>query len=619
MKKRIILAVIMVIFVTLAAIPGAFAAERMDTRMIAQVNKPGVIFVYSRWTATMVWNEWAVDDSLYSDLNSTMDYLWSAGQVDNSNWWATYISLFIQNMLDYSVYTGGSHTTQGWIGGSGTGFIITPDGYTITNAHVVDMDQKELTQTFSSIYLKNEATKHVKSFSDSWSKSGYTLSDSERAQLFDMIYYIYSLTMEISDISHAHTAYIGNVQPGADVSTKGLQLDIRKLGEADSSKDVAILKLDGSNLPTVALGDDKALKTGDPIFVMGYPGIATTSGVVDKPTAMQEPTMTQGILSAKQIWHDGGSILQYDAATYGGNSGGPVFNEYGEVIGIHTFGLNDKGQRVAGYAYSVPISTLKVYLNELNVTPSESKFTADFKAAINYYNTGKYAEALDLLRGVNETNPGFPVIQELLAEARTAYDANPTPKVEEPVNKPVDTPDVNKKQDKKDSSSSSISILTVILIVAGVLVVGAVIVIIIVASNKKKKAAVPVQPSYAQPYPQMPVQPQYQQFPIQPQQPQLPPMQAPPNFQQPQQPQYIPTVAEIPVTAATQPIILPSSAPAPSVCPRCGSALAPDAKFCDTCGLTLQAIDVHPIQCPQCGAPMLPDAKFCNACGFRMG
>ncbi|MCL1830925.1 MAG: trypsin-like peptidase domain-containing protein [Oscillospiraceae bacterium] len=631
MKKRIILALILVLFIALAIIPNAFAAEQQDARMIAQVNKPGVIYVYSRWTATMLWNEWAVYDDLYDDVfYYVVEYL--GIDYGSSSFWPTYISLFIDNMLDYAYYTGGSNTTSAWIGAHGTGFIITPDGYLVTNAHVVEMSEKEIAQTISTYRLRSQASTHVDNFARNWSNNyGYNMSSSERDALYYAVYDIYSITMEVTDTSHMHVAYMGNVTPGSDVSTKGVMLDVRKVGEPSSSKDVAILKLDGSNYPTVALGDDKELKTGDPIYVMGYPGIV--DGAVEEVTAMQEPVMTQGILSAKQVWNDGGNILQYDAATFGGNSGGPVFNQYGEVIGIHTFGLNDKGQRVSGYAFSVPISTAKVYLNELNITPSESKFTADFKAALEAYNNGDYATALELVRGINETNPGFPVIQDLLADARTAYDADPN-KGQSSVTTPGDTPgDSTTTADltvpEKTSASSSeggISLLTILLIVGGVVVIGVVVVVILIASKKKSTAA-PAQTQYAPqpqfpqqvPQPQFPQQAPQPQFPQQAPQPQFPQQAAPAPAYQPQ-PEYQPTVV-VPSAVAEAPVSSPTIAPTAvgTPCPRCGVMLAPDAKFCDACGFSIQTIEVIPSnQCPQCGAAIAPGAKFCNVCGFQM-
>ena len=624
MKKRIVLVLILVLFVALAAIPGAFAAEQQDARRIAQVNKPGVIYVYSRWTATMLWNEWAVYDDLYNDVFTyVVDYL--GIDYGSSSFWPTYISLFIDNMLDYAYYTGGSNTTSAWIGAHGTGFIITPDGYMITNAHVVEMSEKEIAQTISTYRLRSQASAHVDNFARNWSNNyGYNMSAAERDALYYAVYNIYSITMEVTDTSHMHVAFMGNVQPGADVSTKGLMLDVRKVGEPSSSKDIAILKLDGTNFPTVALGDDKELKTGDAIYVMGYPGIV--DGAVEEVTAMQEPVMTQGILSAKQVWNDGNNILQYDAATFGGNSGGPVFNQYGEVIGIHTFGLNDKGQRVSGYAFSVPISTARVYLNELNITPSESKFTTDFKAALDAYNDGDYSTALELLRGINETNPGFPVIQDLLADARTAYDAAPKdqPQTDTPNNTPADqssTTDTPSLSLNDSSSSGGMSIMTIILIVAGVLVVGGVVVIILVVS--KKKSAPVAQPAAYQPQYQVPQQPQFQQMPQQPQFPQAPP--APPQLQPPtpqpqyqQPPQVVPPVAPVVPDEVISP---PSPALAgQNLCPRCNAVLAPDARFCDACGFSIQTIEVIPSnQCPQCGAAIAPGTKFCNTCGFKMG
>ena len=621
MKKRIVLAILLIVILSLSILPSAFGAEKMDASMIAQVNKPGVIFVYSKWTATMVWYDWYIDDSIYSDINAYIGQLQDTGQVDSSNFWPTYIYLFTANMVDYAYTTGDSNKSSGWIGGSGTGFIITPDGYLITNAHVVEMEEKELIQTFATANLRSAAQKHVNNFAQNWqSNYGYSMTQDELDSMYETVYYIYSLTMEVDNIATTHTAYIGNVQPGGDITTKGVQLDVRKVGTPDSSKDVAILKLDGNNFPTVSLGDDKELMTGDNIYVMGYPGVVTTSGVVEAPSAMQEPIMTQGILSAKQVWHDGGNILQYDAATFGGNSGGPVFNQYGEVVALHTFGVNDKGQRVAGYAFGVPVSTLKVYLSELNITPSESKFTADFKTAIDSYNSGDYATALELLRGINETNPGFPVVQELLAKARSAYDANPnsSSSTESSGDSDVTSSDNTTTQNPivtsgNTSSGGGISTLTLILIGVGVVVVAVVVIIIIAASKKKKKPA-EVQPAYVP-------QPQFQQVPVQPQfpqqqpQPQFPQQQPQPQFQQPVQPPVQPQLQQ----PAAIPVEAPVSTAGHTVCPGCGLPVAPDARFCDSCGFSLQTIEVIPSnQCPQCGAPLTPGAKFCNTCGFRM-
>ncbi|MDD2364494.1 MAG: hypothetical protein PHZ16_06880, partial [Eubacteriales bacterium] len=92
---------------------------------------------------------------------------------------------------------------------------------------------------------------------------------------------------------------------------------------------------------------------------------------------------------------------------------------------MNTFGMVDEDGSVSGMNFAIPVSVAKEFLNEINVTPGESKFTTDFKRALNLYEGGDYAAAIELLRNINDTSPGFPVVQELLADAREAYDANP--------------------------------------------------------------------------------------------------------------------------------------------------------------------------------------------------
>ena len=93
-------------------------------------------------------------------------------------------------------------------------------------------------------------------------------------------------------------------------------------------RDVALIKLDsGAPLPTLLLADEAA-KTGSSVYVIGTPLSEDLSH-----------TVTRGIISALRKMEDGLRYYQTDAAVNPGNSGGPVFNESGEVVGIAVSGL----------------------------------------------------------------------------------------------------------------------------------------------------------------------------------------------------------------------------------------------------------------------------------------
>ena len=90
-----------------------------------------------------------------------------------------------------------------------------------------------------------------------------------------------------------------------------------------NGKDVAILKIDGNNLPTVKLGNSDDVHIEEPITVVGYPGVASPLNFdwigMESVTV---PSITNGHISAKKVDYKGTPVLQSDAAITHGNSGG---------------------------------------------------------------------------------------------------------------------------------------------------------------------------------------------------------------------------------------------------------------------------------------------------------
>lgn len=90
----------------------------------------------------------------------------------------------------------------------------------------------------------------------------------------------------------------------------------------DASVDLAIVRIDARDLPVLVLGDSDAVRAGDPIVAIGHPlGL--------------EDTVSNGLVSAVRKV-DGLSVLQISAPIAPGSSGGPIFNERGEVVGVCT-------------------------------------------------------------------------------------------------------------------------------------------------------------------------------------------------------------------------------------------------------------------------------------------
>ena len=118
----------------------------------------------------------------------------------------------------------------------------------------------------------------------------------------------------------------------------------------DTVTDVAVLRIEAKGLPVVRLGDPKQIGVGDPVLAIGAPfGF--------------EQTATQGIVSAKGRSLPGDAVvpfIQTDAAVNPGNSGGPLFNGTGEVVGINAQIYSHTGG-YQGLAFAIPIDVaLKV-------------------------------------------------------------------------------------------------------------------------------------------------------------------------------------------------------------------------------------------------------------------
>jgi S1-C subfamily serine protease/predicted RNA-binding Zn-ribbon protein involved in translation (DUF1610 family) len=550
----------------------AASAQEMDTRTMAMINKPGVVFLYTTWSADVVVPDIAVDELIYDDMWYDIEAQLDSGEMSDipENYVAAYMNLLTEWLPYYAYLASDGYTQTMSVSYMGTGFIVTPDGYIVTNAHVVETDEDEMRYQFASQVAYDIVMSEVTTLVDDLS-SFYGVSPSqEQIDAFTQVYYdLYANNMQVSNLTGDFECYMGNVTPGSDVTAKPLTMDLRKKGETIPGKDVAILKIDKTNLPTVSLGDDTILKTGDNVYAMGYPAVATVNEILDISQAIQEPTLTSGIISAEKQMSGGWSILQTDADIHGGNSGGPLFNAAGEVVGINTFGvLDESGDMAAGMNFAVPISVAKQFLNELNITPTESEFTKEYKQAIALYNEEDYNGALEILRRINEINPGYPVVAELLAETSSkAASQTPSPSAaasEEPIAGTIEDDGAA----PGDSGDFSMLLIVVVIIAAA----AAVVIVLLVTRKRKGPPPPSAGPGSAPPVPPPPA----------------------------------------PGASSGQPSNI-TEAQVAAVCPNCGKPIAKDAKFCRNCGAR---IETH---CTNCGEKLKPGAQFCSSCGQKSG
>ena len=124
----------------------------------------------------------------------------------------------------------------------------------------------------------------------------------------------------------------------------------------DKNHDLALIKIDAPNLTPVTLSDSRNLVVGQHVYAIGNPfGL--------------NGTMTRGIISAiRSIRSPNGSpiedAIQTDAAVNPGNSGGPLLNSRGEVIGITTMIASNGADQSSGIGFAIPINTARAILDD---------------------------------------------------------------------------------------------------------------------------------------------------------------------------------------------------------------------------------------------------------------
>ena len=126
----------------------------------------------------------------------------------------------------------------------------------------------------------------------------------------------------------------------------------------DERNDLAVLKVELTGLPAATFGDSDQLAVGDRVYAIGNPLGVELRG-----------TLTDGIVSAinRDVWVDGRTmnLIQTNAALNSGNSGGPLINAYGQVVGINTIKMSSDYSNVEGLGFAIPSASMARLVNDL--------------------------------------------------------------------------------------------------------------------------------------------------------------------------------------------------------------------------------------------------------------
>jgi serine protease Do len=141
------------------------------------------------------------------------------------------------------------------------------------------------------------------------------------------------------------------------------QFEARVIG-GDSTTDVAVIKIEGSNLPSVELGEDSTTRVGEWVLAIGNPlglDFTVTAGIVSAKG--RSNTDLPGLLGRENRFAIS-DFIQTDAAINPGNSGGPLVNSRGKVIGINS-AIASRTGFYSGYGFAIPVSLARNVMEDI--------------------------------------------------------------------------------------------------------------------------------------------------------------------------------------------------------------------------------------------------------------
>lgn len=281
-------------------------------------------------------------------------------------------------------------------GGSGSGFIIHPDGLILTSGHVVAPTQND--DALDRELLRNGAISAL--------LKHFPLDDLRKLHRSDALdRYIATLAAN----GRLEKRVVTNDVELSNGEKLPFTIDHFSPDLAQRGTDLALLRVNHKNLPVLTLGDSDSTRVGESIWSIGYPAVASSTddvigGWLSRDSDL-EPTFNPGIITAIKRNIANTPVFQSNVAIYRGNSGGPVVNRAGEVVGISTWGRSD----AESIKFLVPINVARGFLNEAHVPVNvEGEFDHHYRASLDAAQDGKWTVASTELASANNLFPSSP-------------------------------------------------------------------------------------------------------------------------------------------------------------------------------------------------------------------
>lgn len=364
--------IILLLIITLCQISPVKAVEYSETGYLAEKTLPATVLVYS-----------------VLEYEATVYVPWTTGTEE--------------------------YTVTNSLSAIGSGFFVNPQGYIITNGHVVFCFESNnyKDDSITKYEILKDATGVLIPYVEQW--EGYALTQEDIQVTLD-----YNLENGVVDSTHrSEYIVLGDAQGNIIEAKLGYGATV-VTADPFLGRDLALLKVELTNTPSLLIVEDaEDVSVGDEVFALGYPGVATFHPLLSEDTLLV-PTFTMGIVSAKRLTAKHISAIQHNAEVTHGNSGGPLVNRDGKVVGANNMGsITDLGIEVAGFNFAIACNVILDFLRENGVENSLGTTTTEYEEGLACYYAKMYGSAKKQFQDVQALFPYHWRAQQLAQECQS--------------------------------------------------------------------------------------------------------------------------------------------------------------------------------------------------------
>jgi hypothetical protein len=316
--------------------------------------------------------------------------------------------------------------------GFGSGFVINSNGHVVTNAHIANPNNLDsliegysTDGTFEKDFLADvmdylvsefdtatlaQATEEdmiyfVTALITDLNKQGYiTITDKDK-EIYIQGETIFKNNPESGELLEKDKYFKANLIQSTPLTSfyESLLSDDTAITEV---ADLAVLQVEGNfNLPSIPI-NTTGFSIGQTIYVVGYPQIADDAELISSTQVLSSSVTKGSISSIKPNTNNTFDLVQIDAAIQGGNSGGPIIDEDGNVVAVATYSISsDSGN----YNYGVSSKELLTFLANSSVEPQINPMRVELEKSLSDVSLSYYKRAQKSLEDILFTQPNLTV------------------------------------------------------------------------------------------------------------------------------------------------------------------------------------------------------------------